>query len=151
MKKIFLATIILSSVFACQQRDTRSAGEQAKVSASKQAAIDADTTNFTTIQWIDSLTKNLGTVKEGPQIEVTYHFKNTGDKPLIIEDVSASCGCTVPEKPEKPFAPGEEGDIKAKFNTEGRSGTNHKTITVKANTKGTQTHMLEFQVEVEKK
>ena len=41
----------------------------------------------------------------------------------------ASCGCTVPEKPEKPFAPGEEGVIKAKFDSHGTSiGRNKKIL-----------------------
>lgn len=49
---------------------------------------------------------------------VTYYFefKNISDKPVVVEDASASCGCTVPEKPEKPIAPGETGKIKVQYN-----------------------------------
>lgn len=107
----------------------------------------ADSSNFTSIQWIDSI-KNLGRLMEGQKAEVTFRFKNTGSKPLVITSVNASCGCTVPEKPEKPIMPGGEGNIKAIFDSNGRQGNNHKTISVSANTLGTQIHTLEFDVEV---
>jgi hypothetical protein len=44
--------------------------------------------------------------------------------------------------------PGEESMIKAVFDSQGRQGTNHKTINVVANTKGSTNHSLEFNVEV---
>ena len=62
-----------------------------------------------------------------------------------------SCGCTVAEQPNEPVAPGKESIIKASFNSEGRVGINHKTLFVYANTKGTSTNELKFEVEVEKK
>ena len=82
-------------------------------------------------------------------VEVSYRFKNAGDKNLVIANVSASCGCTVPEKPEKPFAPGEEGVIKAKFNSKGRSkGETRKDVFVTANTKPENLTQLSFRVEI---
>ena len=56
---------------------------------------------------------------------------------LIIKNVTASCGCTIPEKPEEPIAPGNTGKIKATFDSRGRAGMNQKVITVVANTKET--------------
>ena len=110
-----------------------------------------DSANFTTIQWLDSIHRDLGKVTEGDLVEVTYRFKNTGTKPLIIISVSASCGCTIPETPQEPFAPGAEGLIKAKFNSKGRIGPNHKEVYVTANTKPDNSQQLEFTIEVEKK
>jgi len=105
---------------------------------------------LTTLQWIDSV-KNMGRINEGQIIDIAYRFKNTGTKPLVIKEVHVSCGCTVAEKPEKPIAPGEEGEIKASFNSNGKAGPNTKTITVYANTVGTGSHDLSFSVEVVKK
>lgn len=119
----------------------------ANTSAEAANAAMTDSSNFTSIQWIDSV-KNLGRLMEGQKAEVTFRFKNTGSKPLVIASVNASCGCTVPEKPEKPIMPGGEGSIKAVFDSNGRQGNNHKTISVSANTLGTQMHTLEFDVEV---
>ena len=80
---------------------------------------------------------------------MAYRFRNSGNKNLIIEDVRASCGCTVPEKPEKPLAPGEEGVIKAKFDSKGRVGPQSKTVTVVANAIPIREFYLQFKVEVE--
>jgi hypothetical protein len=110
-----------------------------------------DSANFTSVQWIDSVHQNLGNMQEGSVVEVTWHFKNTGNKPLIISNASASCGCTVAEKPEAPIAPNGEGIIKAKFDSKGREGTQRKDVFVVANTSGSTNHQLSFAVEVQKK
>lgn len=86
----------------------------------------------TSVQIIDSL-YDFGKVAEGQNVEYSYRFKNTGSQPLIVTNVSASCGCTVPEKPEAPIKPGETGLIKVKFNSEGRPGATHKAVTVLSN------------------
>jgi hypothetical protein len=59
---------------------------------------------------------DFGKLKQG--VPVTYYFeiKNISNKPVIIETASASCGCTVPEKPEKPIMPGETGKLKVQYN-----------------------------------
>ncbi len=86
----------------------------------------------TTVQLIDSV-YDFGKVQDGQIVEYSYRFKNTGDKPLIVSNAIASCGCTIPEKPEQPILPGEIGFIKVKFNSENRVGQTHKTVTVTAN------------------
>lgn len=106
-----------------------------------------DSTKFTTIEWIDSA-KNYGKINEGQKLDVSFRFRNTGDKPLVIRSVRPSCGCTAAEPPKEPIAPGAEGVIQASFNSEGREGINRKDIYVEANTKGTQNHVVHFDVEV---
>ncbi len=130
-------------VTACNQNDA----------ASQTSAANSlkDSANFTSLQWVDSTFQNLGKVKEGQTVLVSWRFKNTGNKPLVVSNASASCGCTVAEKPEQPVAPGEEGVIKAKFDSNGREGPQNKEVYVTANTKGTTNHELSFRVEVEKK
>ena len=143
MNKLLIAFAVSIGFFACQVRTTKSAGEQ-PMDPTK------DTTNFTTIQWIDTTYQDLGTVKEGPEVEIAYKFKNTGDKDLIIEDITAGCGCTIVEKPKEPYMPGQTGTIKAKFTTKGHTGTNDKAIYVTANTKGNIHKELRFRIVVEK-
>ncbi len=87
----------------------------------------------TTVQLIDSV-YNFGTVADGEVVTFNFRFKNSGDKPMVITNTTASCGCTVPEKPEKPIMPGETGFIKVAFNSKGKIGHNEKNITVMANT-----------------
>lgn len=87
----------------------------------------------TSVQLIDSV-YNFGKVAEGEKVTFNFRFKNVGAKPLVITSTSASCGCTVPEKPERPILPGETGFIKVVFNSQGKVGHNEKNITVMANT-----------------
>ncbi len=79
-------------------------------------------------------THEFGTIDEGDVVEHTFTFTNTGDTPLIIQDAKASCGCTVPRKPEAPVAPGKTSEIQVRFNSQGKPGMQNKTITVTANT-----------------
>ncbi|HEY8389163.1 MAG TPA: DUF1573 domain-containing protein [Parasegetibacter sp.] len=108
---------------------------------------NADNSSLTTIQWIDSI-KNVGRILEGQQLVLSFRFKNTGDKPLVISSVVPGCGCTVVEKPEKPVPPGQEGEIRGVFDSNGRVGAIHKNITVYTNTKDRPVHELLFVGEV---
>jgi hypothetical protein len=110
-----------------------------------------DSANFTTIRWLDSTFLDLGKVEEGQVAEVAFRFKNTGDKPLIIASASVGCGCTtITERPKEPLTPGQEGVIKAKFDSKNLPGERLKEIYVSANTKGSTSHILRFRVEVVK-
>ena len=144
MKKIVLALAIVSSLVACKDSDKKAA---APLTQEEKDKAKADTANYTTIQWLDPSPLNLGKLKKDQSVEVTFHFKNSGTKNLVIEDVTAPCGCTIPEKPAQAFAPGEEGIIKAKFNGSG-SGVISKQVTVIANTKPVKEHNLAFTGEV---
>jgi hypothetical protein len=143
MKKLLIVFAAAIGLIACQQRSSKTAGEQ-PVNPLKDSA------NFTTIRWIDSTFQDLGIVKEGPQVDIAFKFKNTGDKNLVVENVTAGCGCTIVEKPQEPFPPGQTGTIKAKFTTEGHVGTNDKSIYVTSNTKVNPDQELKFRIVVEK-
>jgi len=79
---------------------------------------------------------DFGTIEEGVQATVTFTFKNTGNAPLILNSVRASCGCTTPKWTKEPIAPGSEGVVTAIYNSKGRPGNFTKTITVKHNGEG---------------
>ncbi len=144
--KQLLFILLAAGLFACQNAGTKT--DNALTQEEKDIATK-DSANFTSIQWLDSTYIDLGKVKEGQVIEVSYRFKNSGDKNLVIANVSASCGCTVPEKPEKPFSPGEEGVIKAKFDSKGRAkGETRKEVFVTANTTPENLTQLSFRVEI---
>ena len=147
MKHLFILFFAAASLSSCLNNDTKA--DDPKVKAEAEKALK-DSANFTTIEWIDSI-KTFGKIQEGPKLDILYRFKNTGNKPLIIASVRPGCGCTVAEKPSKPVMPGQEGEIKAQFESQGHPGMNNKSITVQANTKPVQSFELKFSVEVEKK
>ena len=79
---------------------------------------------------------DFGTVNEnGGPVSTEFRFTNTGDAPLLIINATASCGCTRPEFPKKPIAPGKSDKIKVTYLPQGRPGEFNKTITVKSNAK----------------
>ena len=148
MKYLFLYSF-LAVIFSCTSTDKPAAKEEAARDSLNRVAM-SDSTNYTTIEWLDSTHQGLGKLKEGAVVEITWKFKNTGDRPLIVASVNAGCGCTVADKPNEPVSPGQEGVIKARFNSQGQGPSAHKYVTVEANTKGQTTHSLNFTAEVTK-
>lgn len=77
-------------------------------------------------------THDYGTVKYGADGTCTFEFKNTGNAPLIISNAKGSCGCTVPEWPKEPIAPGAKAKITVKYDTK-RPGAINKSVTITSN------------------
>ncbi|WP_025762207.1 DUF1573 domain-containing protein [Dyadobacter tibetensis] len=83
---------------------------------------------------VDSAAYDFGTVTEGEVVEHTFQFRNDGEFPLILNNITSSCGCTTPEWPKEPIGPQETSSIKVRFDTKNKTGPQVKTITVYANT-----------------
>jgi hypothetical protein len=137
MKKQFLLILTAVAFFSCdiKRKDKiadDSKTDSLKAAQAKQVQQEA-MKNTTTVQILDSL-YNFGTISEGAKVEFSYRFKNTGANPLVIFEAHGSCGCTVPERPEKPILPGETGFLKVVFNSSGKRGHNEKDVIVSANT-----------------
>jgi hypothetical protein len=143
---LFLFAIIL---FSCTSTDKPATKEEAARDSLNKVAM-ADTSNYTSLEWVDSTTQDLGKIKEGSIVEISWKFKNTGNKPLIISDARGTCGCTIADKPKEPIAPGQEGVIKARFNSQGQGPEAHKTVSVDANTIGQTQHYLTFTAHITK-
>ncbi|MGW1455358.1 MULTISPECIES: DUF1573 domain-containing protein [Salegentibacter] len=79
-----------------------------------------------------SETIDYGEIKKGSDGVRVFEFTNTGNVPLVIANVTSSCGCTIPKKPEEPIQPGETGEIQVKYNTK-LVGPIRKTVTVYSN------------------
>jgi len=146
--KYLVVLSIGALLWSCNNADTKA--YTTNRDSLNQAAL-ADSASFSNLQWIDSTFQELGKVTEGQVVDISWRLKNTGNKPLVIADVRPGCGCTLAEKPTEPIAPGEEGVIRAKFDSKNQSeGEHRKNVTVLANTKQN-TYMLAFKVDVTKK
>lgn len=122
-KKILLGLLALTlSVVAIYAVDTKY--NVSSVSQSSGAEITFDTLRI-----------NAGTFPSNKPIqEYRFRFKNTGDAPLILNQVIATCGCTVPSYPKNPIKPGESGVIEVTYNgTNKFPGHFAKTVTVRSN------------------
>jgi hypothetical protein len=147
-----LAVFLLIGVYSC--KDDSAVKEEARQSLSTQEneaatpvsneanataqVTETEPVGPTTSIKYDMETHDFGKVMEGEVVYHTYKFTNTGDEPLIIKNAKASCGCTVPQWPRNPIAPGETGELQVKFDTKGRGKAGgkpqSKRVTITANT-----------------
>lgn len=108
------------------------------------AATAKPTGPITKIEFTET-TYDFGTVKDGEKVTHNYKFKNTGKEPLIISEAKGSCGCTVPQWPREPIAPGKTGEIKVEFDSKGKGSAEGlaqaKKVTLTANTDPAQTFL----------
>jgi len=150
MKKLSIYLMATISLVACnndgsEQEETTSsliAFEQADKSEFTNTAADETVKNKTSIEYME-LTHDFGNVFYPSDNVYTFKFKNTGTEPLTIFDAKASCGCTVPNKPQEPILPGEIGEMDVVFKPkESQIGTPvTKKITVTANTEPSITYL----------
>ncbi|MDX2302145.1 MAG: DUF1573 domain-containing protein [Microscillaceae bacterium] len=78
-------------------------------------------------------THDFGNIEEGTVATYEFEFTNTGNQPIEIVSVKASCGCTTPFWTQEIIEPGQTGKIKASYDSKSRPGPFTKSITVKSN------------------
>ena len=83
---------------SCTTKDKKTtAGTGDSITIQKDSAGNiipiTDSAMFTTLEWIDSTSKDLGKLKMNEEVEISWRFRNSGEKSLIIEGVTAACGC----------------------------------------------------------
>lgn len=123
---------VVSTIAAGGEEDEEFIKENAKLIAEEEAQEREAAKNVTTLAF-DKSVHDFGEVATGSENKCVFKVTNTGDKPLIIYNVGASCGCTTPKKPENPIAPGKSDIIEVGFKPNG-PGPSEKTVTVQANT-----------------
>lgn len=95
-----------------------------------------------------SYVHDFGKIKQNSTNRYSFKFTNTGDEPLIISDAAGSCGCTVPNYPKEPIAPGASATIDVEYKPGVQKGAQDKKVTVTANTEPAQT-ILTIKAEVQ--
>ena len=86
---------------------------------------ERETLRFSRPEW------NFGDIREEEgMVTHTCVGRNAGDEPLVIVEVTATCGCTVPSFSRKPVLPGEETPITVTFDPRNRPGSFSKELSV---------------------
>ena len=85
---------------------------------------------------------DFGDIQPDTKVRHTFTFTNTGKSPLLIEDATASCGCTTPSWTKEPVAPGAQGKMEVQFDSRGKQGIISKQVAVRANTQPALTTIL---------
>lgn len=101
-----------------------------KRDAKAESAYDGPTTQLA----FGQSAHDFGTVPQNSENRHVFTFTNTGAEPLIIENAKGSCGCTVPQYPKEPVAPGETGEIEVVYKPGKQKNKQTKTVTITANT-----------------
>ncbi len=91
---------------------------------------------------------DYGTIQQYGNGTYEFKFTNTGTEPLMISNAKGSCGCTVPDWPRQPIAPGESAVIKVKYDTK-RVGPFGKSVTIQSNAVNSPTKTIRIKGNVE--
>jgi hypothetical protein len=86
------------------------------------------------VMHFSKLEHDFGTINPDDVVETTFTFTNNGEANLVISKAAGSCGCTVPDYPKEPIAPGQKATVKVSFNPKGKMGMQNKTVTLTTNT-----------------
>lgn len=122
--KSFLACFVLATLVSCGNAEN--AAEQTTDTTTNEASQGGK------IEFEESV-YDFGEVKEGEVVERVYTYTNTGTAPVILSQVSASCGCTTPSYTQTPVLPGKTGEIKVSFDSNGQVGKQQKIVTIASN------------------
>ena len=142
MKKLVVFILTFTIFIACENKQRT----DNQTIEDNQKAFQPTKDKFP-VMAIDTPSVDLGTLMQGDTIMHVYNFKNTGNMPLVLSNVNASCGCTTPSYSKEPVAPGDKGFITVKFNSKGKEGKLNKTVTAYANTKPAE-NTVSFKIEV---
>lgn len=139
MKRILLSGFAIAVLMACNNPKATTTEESN--TTTDVVVASAESANGAPVIKFDKDVYDFGKITEGEKVSYDFSFTNTGATPLIISDASATCGCTVPEVPKEPIAPGAKANIKVVFSSAGKVGLQDKVVTVTANTIPAQTQL----------
>jgi len=72
---------------------------------------------------------DVGNIPQGKPKVIRFEFTNTSKKPIVIENVAPSCGCTTADYTKTPILPGKKGFVEASYNA-ANAGPFMKTVNV---------------------
>jgi len=156
MKRAWALVVLTGLWIGCHTttKSEQEASSPGNIVASEAPVGDANAGDTTAGQNVEiaeiafeTMEHDFGKIREGEKVTYRFKFKNVGKVPLKITDVKPSCGCTASDYTRSPVPPGGEGFVEVVFDSQGRTGTQQKTVTVYANT-NPQAHILRFKGEV---
>lgn len=118
---------------ALEQKITHLEQGQVTMPANSQSVSAADPGSIGQFEF-EKNEHDFGAITEGNVVEHEFEFTNTGQAPLVISNVQASCGCTSPDWTKAPIKPGDKGFVKVVFNSAGKPGVQSPTVSIQANT-----------------
>src|SRR6476661_3613110 len=118
MKKLFIAAAAVAVLASCNNTKGTSQTETTP-SGGTDVYASVDEANAPKFKF-ERETYDFGEISQGEKVSYDFKFTNTGKSPLIVSNTTATCGCTVPEPPKEPIAPGATGIIHVVFDSAGK-------------------------------
>jgi len=137
LTNILFASFISVALLSCKSNKDSGVPENAinpDVMNNPASASGANDKTKVPVLEFEEETHDFGRITEGEKISYAFKFKNVGNGDLVIRSANGSCGCTVPEWPHEPVPPGGKGVINITFDSAGKHGMQHKTVTLISNT-----------------
>ncbi|GAC1368854.1 MAG: hypothetical protein NVS3B25_01370 [Hymenobacter sp.] len=151
---ILLAATLLLAACNRDKNEVGTEGMNAAATAASDAVANPTIDNPNVVSENEALNPNapvmkfteaefdFGDIPADAKVHHTFAFTNAGKAPLLIEDATASCGCTTPSWTKEPVAPGAKGTLEVQFDSHGKHGIISKQVAVRANTQPTITTIL---------
>jgi hypothetical protein len=131
---VLLSLVLFSACSGEQNANVQDAINPDVVNNPATASSDKSAMDHVPVFQFSEESHDFGTIIQGKKVSYAFTFKNSGKSDLVIRSANGSCGCTIPEYPKEPVAPGKEGVINVTFDSEGKEGKQNKTVTIIANT-----------------
>lgn len=131
IKCLFAALLVLGLLVGCSGKKEEGTLSTDLVTNPKSASKPSEKQPVITF---DKTEHDFGTILQGEVVSYSFHFTNTGTMPLIVSNVTTSCGCTIGDFSRAPIAPGKDGFIKASYDSKGHQGFQSRSLTVISNT-----------------
>ncbi len=124
MKHIFLSLAVIGLLAGCADSSKKANSEVISDSATV-GAVSVNSDEAPVFKF-EKESYDFGQITDGEKVSYDFKFTNVGKTPLIVTSATATCGCTVPDYPKEPIAPGAEGVIKVVFDSTGKPGMQNK-------------------------
>jgi hypothetical protein len=99
------------------------------------------------LKW-DKLVQEFQRAPEDAALEAHFTFRNVGQTPVTIKSLRPSCGCTTAKLEKKTYAPGEQGEVTARFVFGSRKGLHRLTVNVTTDENSHEPAVLDLRVNI---
>jgi hypothetical protein len=135
MKKLILLAFIFVGTMGCDESSNQDSNSGTNIINNPSTASGVEQENKLPVMTFDEIRYEFGQIMQGEFVEHKFEFTNTGDADLMVYDVRAECGCTVPNDwPKQAVKPGERASVSVKFDSSDKEGNQVKRLTITANT-----------------
>lgn len=102
-----------------------------------------------TTVFVEDSVRHYFPIRQGEELSILYNIENTGEEPLIIQDIHTSCGCLIIDQDvERLVPPNGNSYLHMKYNSRKNVGEVRHTVRIYGNIEPKGVKVLQFIVNV---